>query len=226
MTAFGKHYDEREIFRKVIRDEFGPLKPVLCKFALELVDSVPDCFWTMPASSSGKHHPDHDLGEGGLARHSLMVYRWLMMLMEANEQDMSEFLPGMILAALFHDCCKSGMPPDIDLNSTKFEHPFLSAKFVLDKAEQFAKDNKDFMDKTAEDEDIFKKDIAVAVSAIETHMGRWNTKKDTQIVLPKPKTPIQYMVHLADYIASRKTTKFDYEFFLGDDGDAIPAVNP
>ena len=34
------------------------------------------------------------------------------------------------------------------------------------------------------------------------------------------------MVHLADYIASRKATKFDYDFFLGDDGNAIPAVNP
>ena len=141
-----------------------------------------------------------------------MVYRWLKMLMEANEQDMSEFMPGMVLASLFHDCCKRGMPDSIDLEHTKFEHPFLSAKFVLDKAEQFAKDNKDFIDMTSEDEDIFKKDIAVAVSAIETHMGKWNTSKNSQVVLPKPKTAIQYMVHLADYIASRKCTTWDVTF--------------
>ena len=52
------------------------------------------------------------------------------------------------------------------------------------------KDNKDFIDKTSEDEDIFKKDIAVAVSAIETHMGKWNTSKNSQVVLrQKPQVP-------------------------------------
>ena len=132
----------KELFRDVIKEEFGPMKPILCKFALELVDAVPDYFWTEAASASGLHHPAFGLGEGGLARHSLMVYRWLKILMEANEQDMSEFMPGMVLASLFHDCCKRGMPDNIDLEHTKFEHPFLSAKFVLDKAEQFAKDNK------------------------------------------------------------------------------------
>lgn len=213
---------EKDMFRKVIRDEFGPMKPVLCKFALELVDKVPDYFWIEAASSSGKHHPDHDLGEGGLARHSLMTYRWLMLLMEANEQDMSEFLPGMILASLFHDCCKRGMPDDVS-EHTRFEHPILAAKFVLDKAEQFAKDNKEFMEQTSEDEDIFKKDIAVAVSAIETHMGKWNTSKESQVTLPKPKTPIQYMVHLADYIASRKCTQWDStRFDNGSEMDSTP----
>jgi hypothetical protein len=202
----------KELFRDVIKEEFGPMKPILCKFALELVDEVPAYFWTEAASASGLHHPSFGLGEGGLARHSLMVYRWLKILMEANEQDMSEFMPGMVLASLFHDCCKRGMPDNIDLEHTKFEHPFLSAKFVLDKAERFAKDNKDFIDMTSEDEDIFKKDIAVAVSAIETHMGKWNASKDSQVVLPKPKTAIQYMVHLADYIASRKCTTWDVTF--------------
>ena len=202
----------KELFRDAIKSEFGTMKPVLCKFALELVDSVPDYFWTEAASSSGLHHPAFGLCEGGLARHSLMVYRWLKILMEANEQDMSEFMPGMVLAALFHDCCKRGMPGDIDPEHTKFEHPLLSAKFVMDKAEKFAKDNKDFMDNTVEDENVFKKDIAAAISAIETHMGRWNTSKDSQVVLPKPKTAIQYMVHLADYIASRKCTTWDVTF--------------
>ena len=202
----------KELFRDVIRGEFGPSKPVLCKFALELVDKLPEYFWTEAASSSGNHHPEFGLGEGGLARHSLMTYRWLKILMEANEQDMSEFMPGMAFAALFHDCCKRGRLGEADLEHTKFEHPLLSAKFVLDNAEQFAKDNKDFMDKTAEDEDVFKHDIAIAISAIETHMGRWNTSKESQVVLPKPKTAIQYMVHLADYIASRKCTNWDVTF--------------
>lgn len=205
--------NEKEIFKKVIRDEFGPTKPVLCKFALELLEEIPEWFWTEPASSTGKHHPEHDLGEGGLARHSLMVYRWLKMLLEANEQDLSDFVPGMCFAALFHDCCKRGIPGTPLAEHTLFEHPILAAKFVLDRAEKFAKENKDFIDKTADDEESFKHDVAVAISAIETHMGKFNTSKHSEVVLPKPKTPIQFMVHLADYCASRKCTRFDNEFF-------------
>lgn len=204
---------EKELFKKVILAELGPMKPVLCKFALEILDEIPEYFWSEPSSASGKHHPEYALGEGGLARHSLMVYRWLKILLEANDQDMSEFIPGMVVAALFHDCCKRGMPDNVDLEHTAFEHPLLAAKFILDRAERFAKENVDFIEKTAEDEESFKHDIAVAVSSIETHMGKWNTSKHSDLTLPKPKTPIQFMVHLADYIASRKCTTFDAQAF-------------
>lgn len=202
----------KETYKKVIAGELGPMNPVSCKFALELLDRIPDYFWVESASSTGNHHPDFSLGEGGLARHSLMVYRWLKILLEANEQDMKEFVPGMVIAALFHDCCKRGMPDNVQ-EHTAFEHPLLSAKFVLDNAERFAKENSDFMEQSIEDEDAFKHNVAVAVSCIETHMGRFNTSKHSEIVLPKPKTPMQYMVHLADYIASRKCTTFDQDAF-------------
>lgn len=204
---------ERELFRKVIVSELGPENPTFCKFALELLNKVPDYFWVEAASSSGKHHPQFGLGDGGLARHSLMAYRWLKILLEANEQNMSEFVPGMVFAALFHDCCKRGLPDDNSIHDhTAFEHPLLSAKFVLDNAEQFAKDNKDFMEQSVEDEEAFKHNVAVAVSCIETHMGRWNTNLHSTTILPKPKTAMQYMVHLADYISSRKYTQFDSDF--------------
>jgi len=211
----GVEVSEKELFRDVILAELGPNTPTLCKFALELLDKVPAYFWVVSASSSGKHHPSHELGEGGLARHSLMVYRWLKMLIQANEQDMSEFLPGMVLACLFHDCCKRGVSNEPE-EHTKFEHPLLSAKFVLDNAERFAKENKDFFDTVIEDEDGFKHSVAIAISCIETHMGRFNTNKHSDVKLPKPNTPIQYMVHLADYIASRKCTKFDTQAFSAD----------
>ena len=32
----------KELFRDVIKEEFGPMKPILCKFALELVDELID----------------------------------------------------------------------------------------------------------------------------------------------------------------------------------------
>ena len=210
----------KELFRGAIKTEFGPMQPVLCKFALELVDSVPAYFWTEPASSTGKHHPEFSLGEGGLARHSLMVHRWLKILMNANEQDMSEFMPGMALAALFHDCCKRGLPDNMQ-SHTVFEHPILAAKFIMSHVDGFLKENKDFIAATSDDEESFKKDMAIAISCIETHMGRFNTDSHSSVVLPKPHTPMQYMVHLADYIASRKCTLFDINAFASNHENAL-----
>ena len=207
----GSGMDEKELFKKVIRDEFGPMKPALCKFALELVDKLSEYFWVVPASATGKFHPEHDQGAGGLARHSLMVYRWLKTLLETNEQEMSEYEPGMCLAALFHDCRKKGPTADGISEHTLFEHPILAAKFVMDESERFLKENKEFIESTVDDEESFKHDIAVAASCIETHMGKWNTSKYSAVKLPKPENAVQYMVHLADYIASRKYTKFDSE---------------
>ena len=204
---------EKELFKKVIHSELGPMNPAFCKFALELMDKVSEYFWIESASSTGKHHPEYGLGEGGLARHSLMVYRWLKLLLEANEQDMKDFVPGMVVAALFHDCRKRGPTSDGISEHTLFEHPILAAKFVMDESERFLKENKEFLENCIEDEDAFKQNIAVAVSCIETHMGRFNTSEHSEVVLPRPKTAIQYMVHLADYIASRKCTTFDAQEF-------------
>lgn len=209
----GIEVSEKDLFKKIIVKELGPSKPILCKFAQELLEQIPSYFWVESASSTGKYHPEHDLGEGGLARHALMVYRWLKLLLEDNEMDMVDFIPGMIVAALFHDCCKRGMPDQEKSQYTLFEHPLLSAKFVLDKAEAFAKGNKALFEQLGEEEDDFKHDIAVALNTIETHMGRWNTNKYSDVVLPKPKSAIQYIVHLADYISSRKCTKFDLDEF-------------
>jgi len=206
--------NEKQLFKNVILDELGPMNPAFCKFALDLLDKVSEYFWVEPASSTGKHHPEYGLGEGGLARHSLMVYRWLKLLLEANEQDMKDFVPGMVVASLFHDCRKRGPTADGISEHTLFEHPILAAKFVMDESERFLKENREFLENSIEDEDAFKHNVAVAVSCIETHMGKFNTSKHSEIVLPKPKTPMQYMVHLADYIASRKCTIFDFNAFL------------
>lgn len=204
---------EKELFKRVVISELGMPTPAFCKFAQELIEEVPGYFWTEPASATGKHHPEYSLGDGGLARHSLMTYHWLKTLLFDCDQDMTDYIPGMVVAALFHDCCKRGLPDNIDLEHTKFEHPLLGAKFVLDRAERFANENKDFFETVIEDEEAFKHNVAVAVSCIETHMGKWTTSKHSSVELPKPKTSIQYIVHLADYISSRKCTTFDTKFF-------------
>lgn len=212
-SAPGSPEELMGLFRSILISEIGPKNPVLCKFGQELMDSLPDWFWTAPASSSGRHHPEHELGQGGLARHSLMAYRWMEALLEANTEDLSQYHSSLVLACLFHDCCKLGRPGDAMAEHTLHEHPILAAKWILDQADAFAKANADFIDQTAEDEESFRQDVAVAISCIQTHMGKWTRSTHSETVLQPPRDPLQWLVHLADYSASRKFTRFDPEFF-------------
>ena len=42
-------------------------------------------------------------------------------------------------------------------------------------------------------------------------MGQWNTDKRENIILPKPKSEVEKIVHLADYLASRKDIDISFE---------------
>ena len=40
-----------------------------------LIDKIPDYFFTIPASSTGKYHPLYATGDGGLVRHTKAAVR-------------------------------------------------------------------------------------------------------------------------------------------------------
>lgn len=44
-------------------------------FVKEFLNTVPDYFFTVAASSTGKYHPNYALGEGGLVRHTKAATR-------------------------------------------------------------------------------------------------------------------------------------------------------
>lgn len=81
---------------------------------------VPDYFWTIPSSSSGKYHSSFDSGEGGLVRHTKMcvlVAEELLRLEEFNKID-----PDCMYAAmLLHDSFKHGK----DGRHYRADHPRL-----------------------------------------------------------------------------------------------------
>ena len=41
------------------------------KFAERCIETIPDYFWNVGASSTGKYHPQYALGDLGLARHTM-----------------------------------------------------------------------------------------------------------------------------------------------------------
>ena len=100
----------------------------------------------------------------------------------------------MRTAALIHDGMKSGTQDDYNKSKyTKFNHPILMAN-VIRSTDGLAASERDFI-----------------AHCIESHMGQWCSDKKTGVELPKPKDEYQKLVHLADYLASRKTLTMDFE---------------
>lgn len=167
----------------------------LRSFVTEFLDTiVPKYFYHVPASSSGKYHPKQDLGEGGLVRHTKAVVRVALDLLRCEQfvEDTSENRDITITACLLHDTFKNGVE---DSGYTVSEHPKLASRsfhhaFVTTNEKEFY-----------QHEYIW--------SSIASHMGIWNKDREGKEILPKPHNGYQKLVHLADYIASRKYINFE-----------------
>ena len=83
-----------------------------------LLEQVPDYFWTVPASSSGKYHPEFAQGEGGLYRHTQAAVKFATDLFALTDypQDKMDYI---ISALLLHDSQKYG---PVNEGHTKFVH--------------------------------------------------------------------------------------------------------
>ena len=91
-------------------------------FATVLVEDFPEYIWEVPASSSGKFHPLHDQGEGGLIRHLVAVTRVLNYILELeqfNTRFTDREIDLMRVAALVHDGRKSGEQIDYEKNKSE-----------------------------------------------------------------------------------------------------------
>ena len=169
-------------------------------FAVEILNELPSYIYVAPASSTGKYHPVFSLGTGGLMRHQIAVARMINFFFEL-EQYKNRFDSRqrdlLRLVGLTHDGMKSGTQEDYDKSKfTKFEHPLLMAKFYLS-----------YKDKGFLSEDELK----YMASAVSKHMGQFNTDKRSSITLPKPNDEASELVHLADYIVSRKCLNMSFD---------------
>lgn len=155
-----------------------------------VLNKAPDCFWTIPASSTGKYHPDYASGEGGLIRHTKAVVRIADHICSWTTRFSDECNQGrdIILAAcILHDTYKVLEGEKY----TNFNHPIHATKAIIEERFQF-------------DEEFLHVICAIS-DAVSTHMGRWNTsKRFDEKDLPLPHTPYGKIVSLADYLASRK----------------------
>lgn len=159
------------------------------KFAEELIGNADDYFFSVPASSSGKYHPQFDLGNGGLVRHTRCVTFIAESIAESYDLD-DEYRDLLIVSALAHDIKKQGD----NVGYTVREHPMLASEYVK---------------KTNDSVKLLTKpQLEIICRAVESHMGKWEHKKEYlkfgDKPYPMPKSDLERALQAADYIASRK----------------------
>ena len=96
-----------------------------------LIGLLPDYFFEIPASSTGKYHPSFSLGEKGLVRHTKAAVRIGYELLNNNTVGAkfdSKDKDLIIIALTLHDGLKSGIEHS---KYTKFDHPLLISKLII-----------------------------------------------------------------------------------------------
>ena len=153
-------------------------------------ESVPDYFFIVPASSSGKYHPQYALGVGGLVRHTKAAVKIAedLLSLEQNEVLSECYHDEIISALIVHDTFKQGLKAQG--GHTRFEHPVYSASALQLLADKFYPDLSDRVSRIS--------------SMVLSHMGQWNRSSKSVVTLPKPVTDAEKFVHMCDYLASRQ----------------------
>ena len=177
--------------------EIGYIKDKEIKEATrKLIDMLPDYFFKVPASSTGKYHPKCSNVEGGLVHHTKLAVRIAQDLMN-NGMLFNKFTPRehdlILLALIMHDGFKHGLTQE---KYVRFDHPIISAEFVRDHAIEVG---------------LTKEDGDLLYDIISSHMGEFNTSNYSKVVLPLPKTAIQKFVHMCDDISSKKYCDAEFD---------------
>lgn len=185
------------------------------KFMEQCIETIPEYWFVVPASSTGKHHPNYALGEGGLMRHTIALLRFFNRLMRNNmygrvftdrEMDL------LRVACLMHDTRKSGSDEEFAVNKyTKFNHPILAADTV----------------RSINTEYITDEEKELIANAIESHMGQWNTNTygKSDVTLPLPTNKYQKIVHLVDYLAAQKGVEVLFDGFTPENNNKSENIN-
>lgn len=193
---------------KIFENEINSIEtPILKEFAKYALTKIPEYFFHIPASSSGKYHPDFSTTTHGLIQHTKFA------LAIANELLALEYYHTTVIfknpivrdairiSLLFHDSYKSGEQKDYAWSKyTQHEHPLRAAEAMLDIYIEWLEEP-GVIDQIKFEGDVF---IEMVQNYISCHMGQWNTSNKSPFILPKPLTEGERFVHTCDYLSSRK----------------------
>lgn len=176
--------------------EYGYIKDENKRNDLKLlISGLSDYFFLIPASSTGKYHPEYALGEHGLVFHTKVAVRIAYELL--NNPSVNNFTDSekdiIIMALVLHDGFKSGK---IKEEYTRFDHPLIASEYVMESKDKLS---------------LSDEEVSLLSRVIASHMGSWNRDYRGNCVLPLPKDKYQRFVHMCDYLSSKKfiNVKFD-----------------
>lgn len=160
------------------------------KFTEGMLGKLPEYFFEIQASSTGKYHPTFAQGEQGLVRHTICAINIAYDLVNRNDMFASckQYSDHIVSALMLHDGCKSGR---VKSQYTQHDHPIQVCNLIK--------------------ENYNDKDSELICSLISSHMGQWSTGRGSNVILPKPQNVLQSVVHLADYLASRRYLDFNFD---------------
>ena len=159
-------------------------------FTEDMLSKLPEYFFTCKAAVKDTHHPDFARTEGGLIKHTISAVNIAYDLVNRNDMFLSckNYSDHIVSALILHDGCKSGKTSQ---GKYAVDHPLLVCELIR--------------------ESFNNKNTELICSLISSHMGQWNTNFGSKIeVLPKPQNVLQSVVHLADYLASRRYLDFNF----------------
>lgn len=160
-----------------------------------MLDLLPEYFFVVPASSTGKYHPSFSLNEGGLMRHTKAATRIAKELLDneclnnftSDEKDL------ILMSIILHDGLKHGKTKS---EYTVFEHPIIMSEYLIE--------NKDKLE-------LNENELTLVSNCILTHMGPFTSNYKGEEILQKPKDKYQRFVHMCDYLSSKKFLDIKFE---------------
>ena len=167
-------------------------------YCADMIKEIPDYIFTIPSSTSFKYHNKTQCQPHGQIFHILMfaeVMNYVLGLEYVKEKTNERQRDCLRCTPIFHDAIKCG------LNGSQYtvhEHPMLAGEWVRN---------------TSIEHDVDADTKAYIARLCESHMGAWNTDKRSSTVLPLPKNKYQTILHLADYLASRKDIEVLFDGF-------------
>jgi len=195
-------------------------------FVLDVFEKLtPNYFWTCPASTTGKYHPSFALGKGGLIRHVKACIWWIDQVL--NMVDFDNFNTYRLYDP-FRMTTNFCYPDPYDgvINKTKIRDILVATLLLHDLRKNGdsleEKKEKGYNMTQTHGVDLAKKirqeikiprGLSYIVYGIEGHMGKW-TKPESSAPLKMMDTMreskrkgsfVAELVHLIDYLASRKT---------------------
>jgi len=190
---------------KELETELNKIKnPELKILTKQILLDCSDFNCDMGASSSGKYHPEFDLGPGGLIRHTKTTCRSIETIMKMWPQYDGTNWDIPYISMILHDMCKY---TKLNQEHSHQDHPLLMAEKI-----------RSFKPTSQGDWFLDYKELAENLEKIaqnvETHMSRWDTDRDENKIGEKPKNMENAFCAIADMISSQK---YFCAFFNGND---------